>query len=94
MRRIDASVVRDVLAERQHAGYRVNERLLTEVNRPEGELFLIQLEDEDSFLSLIWQESDPTRLLTPPGQPRTLRDVARRMIEGGIRSRSSIATSD
>jgi hypothetical protein len=80
---MDASVVQNVLAERQKAGYHVDNRLLTEVERSDGEQFLIRLEDEDSFLSLIWQESDPARLLTPPGQPRTLRDVARRMIERG-----------
>jgi len=39
------------------------------------------LDDEQSFLSLIWQEIDATRLLTPRGQPRTVGDVAGRMLE-------------
>ena len=59
-------------------GHHVDDRLIRAVRAP-GDLFLFTLEDEEAFLSLIWQESDFTRLLTP-GQPRTLADVAGRMI--------------
>ena len=45
-----------------------------------GQLYLIRLEDEESFFSLIWQESDPARLLTPADQPRATRDVVSRLI--------------
>jgi len=68
------------LSAREAIGHHVDDRLIREVNAP-GKLCLFTLEDEKSFLSLIWQESDYTRLLTPRGQPRTLADVAGRMIE-------------
>lgn len=38
------------------------------------------LQDEESFLSLIWHEINDSRLLTPCGS-RTLKDVVQRMIE-------------
>ncbi len=65
---------------REALGHHVDPRLIQAVKAP-GNLFLFTLEDEKSFLSLIWQEIDPTRLLTPWGEPRTLGDVAGRMIE-------------
>ena len=68
------------LDERKKRGHHIDERLIQAVQAP-GNLFMISLEDEASFLSLIWQESDPARLLTPPSQPRTLRDVAGRMVD-------------
>jgi hypothetical protein len=68
------------LSAREAIGHHVDPRLIQAVNAP-GNLFLITMEDEKSFLSLIWQEINPTRLLTPWGQPRTLGDVAGRMIE-------------
>ena len=43
----------------------------------------VLLETEDDFLSLIWQEIDATRFLTPHSLPRTVRDVALRLIEDG-----------
>jgi hypothetical protein len=60
----------------------VDRRLIREIGEP-GCLFLMRLEDEESFLSLIWQEADPARLLTPAGQPRTLREVAQRVLDRG-----------
>jgi len=68
-------------ADRLRGGHHVDERLLKEIEH--GQLFLFRIEDEDTFLSLIWQESDPARLLTPNGQPRTLRDVAERLVRAG-----------
>jgi len=45
----------------------------------------ITLETSDEFLSLIWQEIDPTRFLTPLGQPRTAEPVkARETLASGI----------
>ena len=80
MNRIGKDVVLETLERRQAAGYHVDQRLLRGVNRTRS-LFLLSMEDENSYLSLIWQESDPARLLTPAGHPRTLRDVATRLIE-------------
>jgi len=80
MRHVGSMEVLKRLRERQSGGYHVDPRLLQEVQAP-GDLFLFTLQDEDSFLSLIWQAINPTRLLTPSEQPRTLRDVAGRMIE-------------
>jgi len=42
-------------------------------------LRLFQIPTAGEFLRLIWQESDPTRFLTPPARPRTLGDIARRL---------------
>jgi hypothetical protein len=67
----------DVRSARNH---HVDDRMIQAV-KVEGSLFLFTLDDEQWFLSLIWQEIDPTRLLTPRGLPRTLADVANRMIE-------------
>jgi hypothetical protein len=43
-------------------------------------LYLFTLQDDASFLSLIWQESDGIRLLAPPRAPRTLLDVGKRLM--------------
>jgi hypothetical protein len=79
MRRIDAAEAHEVLTAQQRAGFHVDSRLLGEVNK-NGQLYVFNLEDEESFLSLIWQESDPARLLTPRGEPRTLNDVGGRLL--------------
>lgn len=68
------------LSAREALGHHVDPRLIQAVKGP-GNLFLFTMEDEKSFLSLIWQEINPTRLLTPGGQSRTLGDVAGRMID-------------
>ncbi len=78
MRQVGCSEVLERLSAREALGHHVDSRLIKAVTAP-GNLFLFTLEDEESFLSLIWQESDFTRLLTP-GLPRTLADVAGRMI--------------
>lgn len=79
MRQVSVMEVQNELATRQTAGHHVDQRLLTETSKP-GDLYLLRLEDQDSFLSLIWQESDPARLLTPSGHSRTLREVAERVV--------------
>lgn len=71
------------IRERQKAGNHVDDRLVKAVKESEA-LFLLTLEDENSFLSLIWQEIDDTRLLTPPGESRTLRDIVHRMIDQSL----------
>jgi hypothetical protein len=79
MRHVDPAAIFDRFKSREARGNHVDPRLIKEIQVP-GDLFLLTAEDEVSFLSLIWQEIDPTRLLTPARQPRTLRDVAERMI--------------
>jgi hypothetical protein len=80
MRQVSNSEVLKRLGAREVLDHHVDERL-TQAVKGSGSLFLFTLEDEASFLSLIWQEIDPTRLLTPRGQPRTLGDVANRMLQ-------------
>jgi hypothetical protein len=80
MKQVQSSEVLKRLGDRAAIGHHVDDRLIQAVKAP-GSLFLFTLEDEKSFLSLIWQEISPTRLLTPWGQPRILCEVAGRMIE-------------
>ena len=80
MKQASSTEILTRLGDREARNHHVDDRLIEAV-KPPGCLFLFSLDDEESFLSLIWQEIDPTRLLTPPGLPRTLCDVANRMIE-------------
>jgi hypothetical protein len=80
MRPVNSSEVLRRLEDRAALGHHVDDRLIQVVKGP-GTLFLFMIKDEQSFLSLVWQESDYTRLLTPLGQPRTLADVTDRMIK-------------
>lgn len=66
------------MASKQSRGEHVDRRLFPAI-RDSQSLYLLRLSDEESFLSLIWQEHDATRLLTPRGQPRTLKDVRSRL---------------
>ena len=68
-----------LIKARQKAGNHIDKRLLCAVEASTA-LFFLTLEDKATFLSLIWQEIDDSRLLTPGG-PRTLRDVVQRMID-------------
>jgi hypothetical protein len=79
MKKIINEEAKRVLLERAQKGLKIDKRLLDEVKK--GDLYLILLEDKHSFLSLIWHAIDDSRLLTPQGQPRTLRDVAQRLID-------------
>jgi len=62
----------------------VDKRLIDQVKTLEMVFLLITLEDEESFLSLIWHEIDASRLLTPPGGSRTLKDIAQRMTDRSL----------
>ena len=79
MRQVDRETITRQLHGRCARGHHVDGRLIEQIKVSEN-LFVITLKDEASFLSLIWQEIDPTRILTPAGERRTLRDVAQRMI--------------
>jgi hypothetical protein len=80
VKRIDNKAALASLQDRAAEGHHVDSRLLREVEH--GSLYSVMLEDPEMFLSLIWQESDPARFLTPPNEPRTLGDVADRFIRG------------
>lgn len=80
MRKVNSPEVLARLSARASLDRHVDPRLIDAVKAP-GNLYLLTLNDAQSFLSLIWQEIDPTRLLTPRGQPRTLLDVAGRMVK-------------
>lgn len=68
------------LIDFEQKGFHIDSRLMDEVKKG-GYFYLIELPDKESFYSLIWQESDPARFLTPPGKSRCLLDVAQRFIE-------------
>lgn len=61
-------------------GFHIDSRLVGEVNKG-GSFYIIELNDEEAFLSLIWQEIDDSRLLTLKNKSRKLLDVANRFIE-------------
>src|SRR5688572_2944354 len=82
MQTIERETVIATLTERQSSGFHVDSRLLEQVKN-DGSIYLLRLADERSFLSLIWQEINATRLLTPSGGSRTLFDVATRFIKNG-----------
>lgn len=78
MEKTDKDQILNELTLKQGRGEHVDSRLLASV-RDSQALYLFRLYDEDSFLSLIWQEIDSTRLLTPRGQPRTLKEIGLRL---------------
>jgi hypothetical protein len=43
-------------------------------------IYHVRFQDDERFLALIFPEMDGCRILTPPDEPRTLRDVANRII--------------
>jgi len=61
-------------------GYGVDSRVHCHVRSGKFTFYKSEL-DKDEFLSLIWHEIDASRLLTPPRQPRTILDVAKRVIQ-------------
>jgi len=72
----------DILQELGERSEHVDRRL-----RPAIEEAVVVLggtiQDETSFLSLIWHDIESSRILTPSGKPIALRDVAERMIAQG-----------
>jgi hypothetical protein len=85
MRSLTKWEVLAVLYARQEQGLPVDSRLLRQVEQEvDGEAFFeIELADPKSFLSLRWQAILASRLLTPPGQPRTIQAVIERMKVNG-----------
>jgi hypothetical protein len=82
MKKIEKETALAALKERQSLGFHVDARLLEKIESASN-IYLFQLYDEESFLSLIWQEINETRLLTPAKQSRTLFDVATRFVQNG-----------
>ncbi len=80
--KVDREYVQQRLRRRTAQGLRVDERLLQQIDEP-GDMEVRSVTLPAEFLSLIWQARDGSRLLTPQGQPRTLRAVAERMIAAG-----------
>jgi len=79
MKKITQELARKALLQRVENDLKVDKRLLDEIKK--GDLYLIPLEDEHSFFSLIWHAIDDSRILTPQGQSRTLHDVTQRLID-------------
>jgi hypothetical protein len=79
MKRIGSLEILKWIEARETRGHRVDARLIGAVKAAIS-LSLFTIHDEASFLSLVWQEIDDSRLLTPLGQSRTLADVAARIV--------------
>lgn len=82
MREISPDTARATLKEREALGDHIDARLWREIEAP-GHIYTFTLDTADDFLRLIWQEADTARFLTPGGKPRTLRDVAGRLLQSG-----------
>jgi len=80
MRELGKKELTDCLRNHRSKGFHVDKRLMREVISG-GKYYLIELKDKESFLSLIWQEIDASRLLTPKNESRCLKDVANRFIK-------------
>jgi len=79
MKEVHTGEVASCLERHRDAGLHVDERLLTEVARPDGRMYLWTEPTVTGFLSLVWQSIDETRPIVPEGHPRTLRDCAVRL---------------
>jgi hypothetical protein len=79
VKEVTSAEVLSRIQDRLNRGHHVDERLIREVQAP-GSLYTVSFEDQATFLSIIWQECDRTRILTPGGS-RTLMDVAGRMVD-------------
>lgn len=91
MKRITMQEASDELQRHIDKGLHVGSRVLDEIKNI-GSIFQFEIEDEETFLSLIWHEIDASRLFTPQGESRTLKDVAQRFIDNKI-SYSKLATN-
>jgi hypothetical protein len=82
MLEISVVIARKTLKEYEALGDHIDARLWREIEAP-GHIYKLTLDTADEFLRLIWQEADPARFLTPPRGSRTLRDVAKRLLQSG-----------
>jgi hypothetical protein len=82
MRPLDPNDAHRFLDAHMKAGNKVDDPLMEAIRSP-CKLFLLRLEDAETVLSLIWYQALAVRVLAPPGTPRTLRDVAQRVIQRG-----------
>lgn len=82
VRQVDRDEVTRNVENWRLLSHNVDSRLLKAIH-DEGEMYFITLEDQQTFFSLIWQEIDASRLLTPFGVPRTLNDVLSRFNSEG-----------
>jgi hypothetical protein len=83
MREVSKDEILREIREKEKSGDSVDTRLREAVSKSRA-LYRFNLDDRTSFLSLIWQESDGVRLLTPSGKPRTLADVGQRMMGNSL----------
>ena len=71
---------KEVNAEIYAKGCKVDSRILCYFKSGDYGFYKSEL-DENKFLSVIWPEMNVSRLLTPECEPRTIRDVAERLIK-------------
>ena len=91
MRSITRADAEAELTRRQDEGHHVDSRLMHKIQNP-GQLFLLSLEDQESFMSLIWTDRLDSRLLTPWG-PRPSRMLRSDSSSRDIHSRKSVLRS-
>ena len=70
----------EVEAEIKGKCCKINRRVRRAVKSGKPNFYKSEL-NEDEFMLLIWHKIDDSRLLTPDKAPRTVRDVAKRVIE-------------
>ncbi len=68
-------MIQRIKADRHHLYRKVEDHL-----GHARELYEVHLLDTERYLSLVWPDRDGSRLLTPPDEPRTLGDVAKRLL--------------
>lgn len=82
LKRIPNTTAHSLLSERQARGFHVDRPLLDKVQR--CEVYLLTIDSVELFLSLIWLARNDSRLLTPNGESRTLKHVAKRVINQNL----------
>ena len=82
MKKLSTEQVSARFAEREAAGHHVDGRLKRRLNR-DTDFYEIVFDDQDSFLSIIWQCISDVQIVAPPGEPRDLRSVANRIVKAG-----------
>lgn len=80
MKKLSTEQVSSRFAEREAAGHHIDGRLKRRLEK-DTDFYEIVFEDQDSFLSIVWQSFPGIHIVAPPGKPRDLRAVAKRVVE-------------
>lgn len=80
---INKLIAKKILEDHQKRGFNVNPSVFSQVESATN-IFEFSLDNQEAFLNLIWHSIDASRILTPQNAPRTLKDVATRMIDNNF----------